>query len=341
MTTKDELLQSYHENLQPSDATRRAAAMSAPDLENLPEGHPIRGLRAENEAMNTLIERLLEENEFHEPPASFLPAILRLNGVRTHYAKKEEILMPMLYRYGVTGPSDVMWREDDEIKKELGVLTQTFKEEPDNILLYRGRIRGLLQHMQAMTKKEDLILFPLCLRYFNDDEWYAVYEDAITIGTAFLTGEPEVWELAEAWKAGQAERLRISEIEEGKVRFEGGALTVRELRAILKLVGVDITFIDTDDMLRFFENEGRVFARPKSALGNAVYDCHPPQVVPAVRQLIADFRAKKRDHMTVWRMIAGKPVSVRYHAVYDRDGKYLGTVEFVQDCTDILAHFKK
>ena len=40
-------------------------------------------------------------------------------------------------------------------------------------------------------------------------------------------------------------------------------------------------------------------------------------------------------------MIAGKPVSVRYHAVYDRDGKYLGTVEFVQDCTDILAHFKK
>ena len=69
MTTKEELLQSYHENLQPSDATRRAAAMSAPDLENLPEGHPIRGLRAEIEAMNTLIERLLEVNEFHEPPA--------------------------------------------------------------------------------------------------------------------------------------------------------------------------------------------------------------------------------------------------------------------------------
>ena len=248
MTDKQELLKSYRENIEPSAATRRAAAMAAPDLEKLPEGHPIRGLRAENAAMNTLLARLLEENEQPEPPASFLPATLRLNGVRTHYAKKEEILMPMLYRYGVTGPSDVMWREDDEIKKELGVLTQTLKEEPDNILLYRGRIRGLLQHMQAMITKEDRILFPLCLRYFNDDEWYAVYEDAITIGTAFLTNEPEVWEQAEAWKAGQAERLRISEIEEGKVRFEGGALTVRELRAILKLVGVDITFIDTDDI---------------------------------------------------------------------------------------------
>lgn len=341
MTTKEELLQSYHENLQPSEATRRAAAMHVPDLESLPEGHPVRGLRAENAAMNTLITRLLEENEFPEPPAAFLPAFMRLNGVRTHYAKKEEILMPMLYRYGVTGPSDVMWREDDESKKELGVLTQTLKEEPDSLALYRGRIRGLLQHMQAMTAKEDRILFPLCLRYFDDEEWYAVYEDAMTIGVAFLTSEPEVWEPAEAWKAGQAERLRISEIENGKVCFEGGNLTVRELRAILKLVGIDITFIDEDDMLRFFENEGKVFARPKSALGNAVYDCHPPQVVPAVRQLIANFRAKKRDHMTVWRTIAGKPVSVRYHAVYDRDGKYLGTVEFVQDCTEILAHFKK
>lgn len=341
MTTKEELLQSYQKNKQPSEATRRAAAMAVPDLDDLPEGHPVLTMRAENAALVALVQKLRRENELPDVPDTFLPAFLRVNGVRTHYAKKEEILMPMLYRYGVTGPSDVMWREDDEIKKELGLLSRTLKEDADNVIIYRGRIRALLGRLEEMTYKEDRILFPLCLRYFCDDEWYAVYDDSLTIGTAFLTEESVPWEPAEAWKAGQAERLRVSEIEDGKVCFEGGKLTVRELRAILKLIGVDITFIDDDDMLRFFENEGQVFARPKSALGNAVYDCHPPQVVPVVRQLLADFRAKKRDHMTVWRYIAGKPISVRYHAVYDRDGKYLGAVEFVQDCTEMLAHFKK
>ena len=128
--------------------------------------------------------------------------------------------------------------------------------------------------------------------------------------------------------------------ENGKIQLPTGELTVKELREILKLAGIDITFIDAADHLRFFENEGKVFARPKLALGRPVYDCHPIQIVPVVKQLLAAFTAKTRDHTTVWRRIAGKPIGVRYHAVYDGKGTYLGAVEFVQDFSEALAHFK-
>ncbi|MDY3298365.1 PAS domain-containing protein, partial [Selenomonas sp.] len=129
--------------------------------------------------------------------------------------------------------------------------------------------------------------------------------------------------------------------ENGKIQLPTGELAVRELRAMMKLLGVDITFIDAADHLRYFENEGKVFARPKLALGRPVYDCHPTQIVPVVKNLLADFKAKRRDHMTIFRRIAGKPIGVRYHAVYDDDGTYLGAVEFVQDFTEALEHFQK
>lgn len=322
-------------------AMRRAAAMDVPDMETLPAGHPARVLRTENEAMNAQIRSLLHDVALPEAPDDFAARFAALNAVRTHYMKKEELVMPMLYQYGVTGPSDVMWRDDDAMKKELSVLTRSLAEDAENVVIYRGRIQKLLQELTAMTRKEDAILFPLALRYFTDEEWYAIYDDAIDMGTAFLGTVPEPWEAAEAWHKAQADAADARTFENGKIQLPTGELTVKELRGILALLGVDITFIDAADHLRFFENEGKVFARPKLALGRPVYDCHPTQIVPAVKHLLDDFKAKRRDHMTVWRQIAGKPIGVRYHAVYDADGTYLGAVEFVQDFSEALEHFGK
>ena len=69
---------------------------------------------------------------------------------------------------------------------------------------------------------------------------------------------------------------------------------MEQLNAIFKMLPVDITFIDANDTVRFFTNEGQVFTRPMSALGRDVMNCHPPEIIPVVRNLIADFKAKKR-----------------------------------------------
>ena len=116
---------------------------------------------------------------------------------------------------------------------------------------------------------------------------------------------------------------------------------MEQLTTILQLLPVDITFIDKDDVVRFFTNEGQVFTRPMSALGRDVMNCHPPEIIPVVRNLIADFKSKKRDHMTVYRYIRERPIRVHYQAMYNAAGEYIGTVEFVTDHEEPLEKFRR
>ena len=322
-------------------ATERAAGKEAIDLDTLPAGHPVSLLRRENEALLRLIQSLQHDLALPKVPENFTQNFLTINAIRAHYAKKEELLMPVLYRYGVTGPSEVMWGVDDEIKKEIGLLSRVLKEDAANAVIYRGRIQAVLKRAEEMVYKEEKILFPLSLRYFTPEEWYAIYRDCPEMGTALLKGEQPHWQKAEAWLFGQAAREKGSEILSGKVQLAAGELTVRELRAIFALLPVDLTFIDRENVLRFFTNEGKIFARPRAALGREVFDCHPPQIVPMIKNMLEDFKAKRRTHMDVARRIAGRPVLVRYAAVYDEAGEYLGTLEIVQDVSAALEKFAK
>ena len=322
---------------------KTAAGTDEPEGHNLPEGHPVCLMRAENAGLARLLDAL---PAFWEPcesgqenaaaAAETLLACVR--GLRLHYAKKEEVLMPLLYAYGVTGPSQVMWDMDDGILKELGGLTRAVQENLADSKDGRKRIAELAQRIRVMIEKEERILFPLCLRFFTEEEWRQAYRDFGEMGIAFADA-PAKWTEGEQWAAAKLAEEKEQEFLDGKVQLPTGKLTVRQLRAMLSLLPADITFIDESDRLRFFVNEGNIFPRPKSALGREVYNCHPPQIIPMVRNLIADFRAKKRDSLEVARCIMGRPVLVKYLAVYDEDGSYMGTVEVVQDCSHILEKF--
>ncbi|WP_303105538.1 DUF438 domain-containing protein [uncultured Mitsuokella sp.] len=318
--------------------TKPAAPKGEAEIDDLPAGHPLSLLRLENEGLSkalTSLEQALGKGDMQTVAAE----TAALNAIRSHYAKKEELLMPFLYDYGVTGPSQVMWGVDDEIKKELGVLTKTLKEDPENLMIVRGRLNQVITRIREMIVKEDKILFPLSLRFFTQEQWYQVYRDLFEMGMAFVDAETLLrWQEGEQWILSQQ---APPEALDGRVKLPTGELTVRQLQGILKLLDVDITFIDKDDILRYFLNEGRIFSRPLTALGREVYSCHPPEVIPVVRQMLLDFKAKKRDHMEVWRRIMGRPVGVRYLAVYDEQGEYMGTVEFVQDYQKALDHFAR
>ena len=306
----------------------------------LPQGHPVSLLRAENAGLGAVLDSIAAQLSGRGVPdaAIVIKALQEFNGVRAHYAKKEELLMAQLYKYGVTGPSQVMWDEDDEIKKELGTLTRAVMDDADNVLIYKGRIAALVEKARGMMAKEEKILFPLCLRFFTAEEWKKIYRDFPEMGMAFVE-KPAKWEEGENWAADELAKVKGQDILAGKILLPTGELTVKQLSALLSLLPLDLTFIDAEEKLRFFINEGRVFPRPLAALGRDVAECHPPHIVPVVRNLVADFKAKKRSSLEVARYIMGKPILVKYMAVYDDDGEYLGTLEVVQNCGHILEKF--
>ncbi|WP_314620617.1 DUF438 domain-containing protein [uncultured Selenomonas sp.] len=306
---------------------------AAPEVQELAEGHPLTVLNRENQGLTNLLDRLTAAVESGDA-AALGRGLGELNGLYSHYGKKESLLMTLLYRYGVTGPSGVMWGVDDEIKQELRALTKSLA---DGIAGQEERFSAFFQRIRDMIYKEEQILFPLTLRFFSAQDWLMIYRDMPEFGVAFIEGAPK-WPAGDVYVA-EAEAKERAMLASGRLRLSTGEIGCRELEAILKLLPVDITYIDKDEMLRFFSNPGQVFARPRLALGSKVYNCHPVNIVPIIEQLVADFKAKKRDRMEIYRYIKGKPVGVRYLAVYDEDGEYTGAVELVEDFSEALKQF--
>ena len=317
----------------------QAESVNPDDIDALAAGHPLSILRAENAALGTLLDTIGAELDGAKRTDVILEQVLVLGDVRMHYIKKEELLMPVLYDYGVTGPSQVMWGIDDEMKRELSMIIKALKEDPENLPMYEARLRALTQRIREMIFKEEKILFPLSLRYFTEIEWYRMYHDLPDMGVSFGVAIP-AWPAAQPWLDREAARLAGSTTD-GKLQFPTGELSMDQLVAIFKMLPVDITFIDKDDTVRFFTNEGQVFTRPMSALGRDVMNCHPPEIIPVVRNLLADFKAKKRSQMIVHRYIRERPIRVHYQGLYDAAGDYMGTVEFVTDHAEPLEKFRR
>lgn len=101
---------------------------------------------------------------------------------------------------------------------------------------------------------------------------------------------------------------------------------------------VDLTFIDQDDVVRYFSHgKERIFARTKAVIGRTVQNCHPPRSVHVVEELLADFKSGKKDTEDFWIKFGNKYVYIRYFAIRDEDGEYMGTLEFTQNIDPIQA----
>jgi PAS domain S-box-containing protein len=99
---------------------------------------------------------------------------------------------------------------------------------------------------------------------------------------------------------------------------------------------VDITFVDKDDAVKYFNKaEKRIFVRTKAVIGRKVQLCHPQKSVHVVNKILEAFKKGEKDVAEFWIQAGDRLVHIRYFAVRDRNGKYLGTMEVTQDITDL------
>jgi hypothetical protein len=123
---------------------------------------------------------------------------------------------------------------------------------------------------------------------------------------------------------------------EGVLQFETGSLSKEETEAILNSLPVDISFVDANDAVKYFNKaEKRIFVRTKAVIGRKVQLCHPQKSVHIVNKILEAFKTGKEDVAEFWITMNNRLIHIRYFAVRNKDGKYLGTMEVTQDLTDI------
>lgn len=88
---------------------------------------------------------------------------------------------------------------------------------------------------------------------------------------------------------------------------------------------MELTFVDENNINRFFNDGEKLFKRPKAAIGREVFSCHPPKVEAIVRQILDDFRNGLRDSVEVWHNMKGRAGSrAAYIAVRDKKRQLRG-----------------
>ena len=110
------------------------------------------------------------------------------------------------------------------------------------------------------------------------------------------------------------------------------------LEAIFNTLPLDLTFVDDTDTVRYYsKGDERIFKRSPVVIGKKVQDCHPQKSLHKVEQVVSDLKAGKRDAAEFWIDLGGRKIYIRYFAVRDKSGKYLGILEVSQDITDIRS----
>ena len=294
-------------------------------------GHPLNRLTEENKALDALIEAT--KVKVADKTAT-VDDVNEVRQVSIHYAKKGDLLYPHLkVAYDISGPSMVMWTVDDDIRDGFGRLARA-KSIDD---AWYEEFDGLLTRAQEMIYKEQNILFPICAENFSTEEWYQIYKDTEQYEEIFGV-ERVAWAEAEAALATQTTNASG---DDNTIALIGGSLTVDQLNAMLNTMPMEVTFVDHEDINRYFNDGEKVFKRPTTAIGRDVFSCHPPKVEPIVRGIIESFRKGERDNVAVWLEKVGRPFYVNYMAVRDQNNNYLGTLELVQDMQFAKDHFKR
>lgn len=311
------------------------------------QGHPVHTFKLENREIEKLVNFKLElhldkfrKDDGEEIIFKLLEDLNLLLDIDKHYSRKENLLFPYLEKYGIYGPTTVMWGVDDGIRMMI-------KEVKNNLAAYNGDketmcvdLERIIKEVNEMIFKEENILLPMALEKLTEDEWVKIARESDQIGFC-LTAPEQEWIPERVPLAGidQTEASAADQEEsapQGFVKFQTGILSVEQLEAVMNHLPVDLTFIDENDVVRYFSHgKERIFARTKAVIGRTVQNCHPPQSVHVVNQLLADFKAGKKDAEDFWIPVKDKFVYIRYFAVRSEDGRYLGTLEFTQNIAPI------
>lgn len=311
-------------------------------------GHPLHTFKLENDAIDTLINRdlkpLLEKIKQEQDPGDRNELItiwqeknLAIQEIEKHYSREENLLFPYLEKAGLSGPPSVMWSIHDQIRDQLkkigGFLEGAYNASQSEIQGFIDEtVLPTLDEITDLIYREHKVLYKFSVENLKETDWQAIKDESGEIGYTLI--EP-----GQGWQANTSPDSEspagIEDSPEGTLNFETGALSFKEISAILNHLPVDLTYVDKSGAVRYFSRpKDRIFTRTKTVIGRKVQLCHPPESIHVVNKIIEEFKAGGRDTADFWITLNDRFVYIRYFAIREND-EFMGVLEVTQDATEI------
>lgn len=300
-------------------------------------GHPVHTLKLENREIEKLINDRLKPliEKLRTDSDTTLRRELKkeldaLTAIERHYAKKENLLFPFMEKHGITAPPKVMWGVDDEIRNALKEALGLLNSDSDNGRIIEKTEEAVSKALEMVFKEEN-IMIPMVLEALDEDEWLRIRDDSGEFGY-FMTEPGNLWKPSDKAPESTVNAPPATPAGGGYIDFEPGNLTPEEIKWIFNTLPVDITFVDKDGAVKYFsQGRERIFARPASVIGRQVSNCHPPASVHVVEKIVEELRSGKKDNEDFWIKMGDQYVYIRYFAVRNDKGEFLGVMEVTQN----------
>lgn len=297
-------------------------------------GHFIHYLMLENREVEKIMTELksLSKNAFaSQKTADYQKLKAKLQDLKPyelHYIKKENILFPYIEKaFPGYRCLSIMWSFHDDFRRSLKVIDGLLDQTKIDIKPLSNELGKLFFTVLPIIFREEHIVFPVALRAIPEDAWKAMMAQSFETGWCYIQ-QPEIIHHKDIKSNSNIDLINLGT----------GVLAADQIKLLLNTIPVDVTFIDENDEVRYFSGGNhRIFPRSAAIIGRKVQNCHPPESVHMVNQIVDAFKSGARDHADFWITLKGKFLHIRYFAVRNEQGTYKGTLEVSQDVTEIRA----
>lgn len=295
-------------------------------INELNDNHPIKIYLKENILIKDFLEKL-KNISIHDDFEMFFSIFNNLCEIEKHYVRKENQLFPFIEKYGWNTTTQYMWTFHDQIREEFKeIRAKIEKKDFDDITF---SIKDLIDNINHMILLEETTLFPNALNALISEDW-----DEISIGDKEVGYMMDV----EYIHPKDDKKRRKIDLATDAIYFEEGYLTPNQINLIFKHLPLDITYVDENDKVIFYNNgDERIFPRSPGIIGREVKFCHPPKSVDNVLKILEEFKFGTKDSAEFWINFKDSFIHIRFFAIRDKDRNYKGVMEITQNVSDIKS----
>lgn len=251
----------------------------------------------------------------------------RLERFSSYYVIKENVLFPVIesnwstYRY-----LQIMWSFHDDVRRNIRYILTGLRNGIKDTRSFNRSLGDIFFNMRALKFREEKILFPTILETMSEKQLEQMNYEGALIGYPYHQAK------------NITKPVEDIKFDDDILNLKTGELSLEQIVLLFNHLPLDITFVDESNKVRYFsEPKKRIFPRTTAVIGREVKNCHPPESVHVVEQIIEAFRSGEKDDASFWIKMGEDFILIKYFAVRDANNIYRGVLEIAQEITDIKA----